>query len=591
MYKYLLTYLLCSGFALGLGAQDLHLSNYQPAGMLFNPGLTALNGADVQLGVQYRSQWAAIPAAYTTMGATAEWKVRQVGLGLQVHQNKAGEASLKTTGVMATGAYHKRLAQEGVLSLGIGVGRLQKRINPALLTFDNQYSEGTGFNPAQSNGENFVRTAASFTDFAIGLLWKGYWGASGNVHSTAGLSLSHIQLPDEGFFGEKEILPMKTVIHGRLGLKLDNQLLLIPHLLFQKQGVHRELTGGLRVNGTFDKQSDFNVGMAYRWGDAVIMQIGFEVGNKSFWASYDTNISPLKTATSGKGAWEMGLYLRFDHNKKKRAKDTDGDGVYDHRDKCVKVPGLPELDGCPDVQTPAINTPGKDSDHDGVPDDLDRCPLEPGLPCFYGCNDADRDGTFDNLDACPNIFGHPDNQGCPVKNRDADRDGVPDSEDYCVFLKGLPQFHGCPDSDRDGISDIDDECPYIKGFARNNGCPDNASLKGSLPATVVHFDTDKSYVKPEFRARLDELLRGVPDFQAVTFMVTGHTDGEGTAAYNYDLGLRRAQAVQSYLVQHGVPFHKIKIMSFGEALPVRDNLSREGKAINRRTEVTVIEDR
>lgn len=567
-----------------LSAQDLHLSNYHAAGMLFNPALTAAGKSDVRAGVQYRSQWAAIPPAYTTLGATGELRRRQLGFGMQVNQNRAGEASLKSTTLMFTGAYHKPLAQEGTLSIGVGIGRLQKQVNPALLTFDNQYVDESGFDPSLPSGETFQRTTAAATDFTAGLLWRGSWGETGKLASSLGLSLAHAHLPDQGFFGEKAELPMRSTVHGSLDIDLDRHVTLTPHFLLQKQGAHRELLAGVRFNGSFDKKSQFHAGMAYRTQDAVIIQAGFEIGNKEFWASYDANISSLEGATGGRGAWEFALYLRFDHQQKKQVKDSDGDGVNDHRDDCPKVPGLPELKGCPPVETDEK----PDTDADGVTDDLDRCPLEPGLPCFYGCNDRDRDGTLDQDDACPEIFGHPENKGCPLQDRDADRDGVPDSEDFCVFLKGSPAFHGCPDSDNDGISDIDDHCPYLKGSKLRDGCPDNGkSATAQLPDVLVEFATDESFIEPVFQMELIAFARQIIDHPNVRLIVAGHTDAEGTAAYNYELGLSRAKTVRDFLIRQGIPASRMEMMSYGEAMPKRNNESVSGRAENRRTEVII----
>jgi len=574
--------------------QDLHLSNYLPAGVLFNPGMTGMNGADLQFGFQYRSQWSAIPDPYTTTGATVEGNHKNLGLGLQIFQKQAGAASLKTTGVMLTGSYHKRLSSDGLLSLGLGLGRLQKRFNPALFTFDNQYSEGIGFDSALPTGENFVKTTKSITDFTIGLGWTGSLDPERKTTGTAGFSLSHIHLPNESFIGDITELPVKTLVHAQLDFTIDNQLILSPNLLFQKQGVHKEVVAGLKVSGTVAEQTRMHFGMGYRLKDAIIAQVGLDYNKKSIWISYDANASGLKKATGGKGAWELGLYLQLDRNKKKRLEDRDGDGIFDNRDKCPKIPGLPEYAGCPNqiAQPEPVLTLKEDSDQDGVTDDLDRCPLEPGFPCFYGCNDRDRDGTLDQDDSCPEIFGPPDNKGCPIKGMDSDKDGVPDSEDYCVFLKGLPEFHGCPDSDRDGISDIDDECPYIKGTKQNQGCPED---KNTSPFelhrssnVIVEFDTDKSYIKPMFKSRLDEFVKNSDFSQNYKLMLAGHTDIEGDDAYNYELGMRRARSVKDYLWQLGIPYDKMEMISYGEAIPKSPNSTEEGKARNRRTEVILV---
>ncbi len=582
LYAIYFTLLLAATAANG---QDIHLSNYQPAGMLFNPALTAAGNYNYQVGVQYRSQWASILKGYTTMGTTAEAKYKQMGFGFQLHQNHAGPASLKTTGMMFTAVYHKPMAQDGSLSLGVGVGKMQKRINPALLTFDNQYSEGIGFDSALPSQETFERTKASFTDLSTGLLWQGYWGNTKNLKSSFGLSLSHIHLPNEGFFGEKSDLPTKTVVHGSLDMKVDNQFVLTPHFILQKQGTHRAFLGGVKINGSFDKNADFNAGMAYRWGDAVIIQMGLDIADKSLWLSYDANVSKLDQATGGKGAFELGLYLRFGESQKKQMKDTDKDGTYDNRDKCPKVPGPKERQGCPDDAAAA----SLDADKDGISDALDECPLEPGEPQFNGCNDKDKDGIYDQMDACPEIYGHFENKGCPIWDRDTDKDGVTDKDDQCVFIKGLPEFHGCPDTDRDGVSDIDDHCPYLRGLKEHNGCPSDITSAEMEPSVVVEFITDEATITQDFKAQLDafaEQLKATPD---VRLFISGHTDTEGTVAYNYELGLRRAKAVRDYLRKQGVPLEHIEMMSYGEAMPKRTNGSHEGRAENRRTEVAVME--
>ncbi len=577
-------------FCGAMNGQDIHLSNYQPAGLLFNPSRTALMQADVQFGVQYRSQWANIATAFTTMGATAELKGKKTGLGLQIYQNHAGEASLKTTGVMLSGAYHKKLAREGTLSLGLALGRLLKQFDPAAFTYDSQYLDGEGYDASLASGEFFQNTTTSNTDFAIGLNWQGALSENGKTRGRAGFGLSHVHLPRESFLGEISELPMKTVLMAGIDFRVDDRFSVSPDLLFQKQGVHREIVAGVTISAWMSPETRLRFGMATRLKDAIIGQVALDLGNKSIWLSYDANTSGLQSASGGKGALEVGLYLRFDRNKQKVMKDSDGDGIFDNRDKCPKVPGLPELSGCPELPK---ETPKKeDSDGDGVTDDLDQCPLEPGLAVFYGCNDRDRDGTYDHLDACPELFGPPENKGCPTKSRDSDKDGIPDDEDYCVYLKGTWEFNGCPDSDKDGISDVDDECPYLKGTRENDGCPfgngSPAEATYDLDQVIVEFDTDKHALTFFARAQLDEFAWKAGSQFGYRLVVSGHTDSEGNEEYNYQLGQRRAQMVRDYLMGRRIAFDKMTIISYGEVIPRRENTTSGGKARNRRVEVTMV---
>lgn len=301
------------------------------------------------------------------------------------------------------------------------------------------------------------------------------------------------------------------------------------------------------------------------------------------------NISDLKNASGGKGAWEMGMFYHFRRKEVKtvkKAKDTDGDGIADRLDQCPEAAGSAELSGCPDTIAAVAILP--DSDQDGVPDTLDQCPLEPGLPCFGGCNDADRDGVMDRDDSCPSLFGPPQNNGCPVQANDSDKDGVPDDQDFCVFLKGEPEFHGCPDSDRDGISDVDDRCPYMKGAQNAKGCPEQAPGRDELPAVTIEFEPAQHNILPEFEPALITWAQAMQSNPYTRIIIAGHTDAEGDAAFNYTLGVRRAEAVQAFLQNLGLPASRMEIISYGEAIPKASNQSASGKAKNRRVELVPV---
>lgn len=581
--KKLLTILFAFGWVVSLSGQDLNLSNYRPAGMLFNPALTATSGDKVQLGIQYRRQWAAIQSLpFVTKAVTGEIRGKNTAFGIQIHQNDAGEASLETTGMMLSGAYHKPLSRHSELSLGVAFGRILKRFDPAQFTFDNQFVEGSGFVMTEPNGESFSQVNSSLTDVAVGANWSGKFSKNENLTGHLGLSFAHINRPDEGFSGFTSELPLKTVLMAGIDIRAGKMVDISPHLFYQKQGTHQETLIGLSLGGILTKKSKVQFGISHRVKDAVIGHVGLELGNKKFHFSYDANNSKLQRATNGRGAWEVGVYIGLgnapEYEAPKVVMKCDC-SVGSHVD--CKNPDCP----CPDVLADL-----DDADGDGVPDEMDRCPLERGLPVFYGCNDSDLDGTIDPDDSCPEIFGPHDNNGCPVQGRDSDRDGIPDSEDYCVYLKGIAEFHGCPDSDRDGVSDVDDECPYLKGSKSNQGCPTGAETAqgGAEAVVVVEFATDQSKIEEEFQKKLDGFIKKIPRHSEYRVIVSGHTDTEGSAYYNHSLGKSRADRVMGYLVRKGVPLMRIETISYGETIPRKSNETTFGKARNRRCEVTLI---
>ncbi|WP_028357887.1 outer membrane protein OmpA [Brackiella oedipodis] len=102
------------------------------------------------------------------------------------------------------------------------------------------------------------------------------------------------------------------------------------------------------------------------------------------------------------------------------------------------------------------------------------------------------------------------------------------------------------------------------------------------------FDFDKSTIKPEGRNILNQVAQQTNQVVLESVLATGHTDSVGTDKYNQGLSERRAAAVKNYLVSQGVPADQIIAQGRGEAQPIADNKTREGRARNRRVEVEII---
>ena len=107
-------------------------------------------------------------------------------------------------------------------------------------------------------------------------------------------------------------------------------------------------------------------------------------------------------------------------------------------------------------------------------------------------------------------------------------------------------------------------------------------------AADAFFDVDKSVLKPEAKAKLDDLVSKTKGINLEVIIAVGHTDSDGSDAYNQKLSVARSEAVKNYLTTKGVEKNRVYTEGKGEKQPVADNKTKDGKAKNRRVEIEVV---
>ena len=107
-------------------------------------------------------------------------------------------------------------------------------------------------------------------------------------------------------------------------------------------------------------------------------------------------------------------------------------------------------------------------------------------------------------------------------------------------------------------------------------------------AADAFFEFDKSVLKPEGKAKLDDLVSKMGGMNLEVIIAVGHTDSVGTDTYNQKLSVRRSEAVKAYLVSKGIEKNRVYTEGKGEKQPVADNKTTEGRAKNRRVEIEVV---
>jgi outer membrane protein OmpA-like peptidoglycan-associated protein len=109
----------------------------------------------------------------------------------------------------------------------------------------------------------------------------------------------------------------------------------------------------------------------------------------------------------------------------------------------------------------------------------------------------------------------------------------------------------------------------------------------TLSFDEVHFDFDMDNLRPDAIAVLDRVVDGLKQNPGMRLRIEGHASAEGTAEYNLALGERRANRVQEYLVNRGIPASTLATLSKGEESPKYDNTKEEGRELNRRAEFII----
>jgi len=204
--------------------------------------------------------------------------------------------------------------------------------------------------------------------------------------------------------------------------------------------------------------------------------------------------------------------------------------------------------------------------------------------------DSDGDGVPDSRDACPDtpLSWAVDSRGCP---RDNDGDGVTDDKDRCPnTATGVTvDARGCEieyDGDNDSVIDRQDACPNTTAGARVDvkGC----EIREVINLPGVNFETNSDRFLPGAESVLNDAAATLRMNQDIVVEVAGHTDSAGSAEHNEGLSERRAETVRDYLISRGAHPSNLTSNGYGEAAPIADNATAEGRARNRRVELRIL---
>ena len=317
--KYIFCYCYLLMANVPLMAQDPHFSQFFASPLTLNPAYTGRFDGTFRIAGNYRNQWPTINKAFTTSTISADFGVLgkvvpyndRWGVGLMAYTDQQADGVLKNTFYSVSTAYHKGLDEEGKnqISLGFQGTYAQKRLNTANLKFEDQLrSDGfTGitneiFDPRNLN--------INYFDLNAGFIFTGSMGTGSSYY--AGASMYHINKPRETFTGAQFYLNPRYTVHGGLYFPVGDISTLHTSVLYQSQaGASETVLGaaiGFNLNNDFEyKPTTFYAGSWFRVNDALIPYVGLEFGDFRFGASYDVNVSSLRTVSNSQGGFEISL--------------------------------------------------------------------------------------------------------------------------------------------------------------------------------------------------------------------------------------------------------------------------------------------
>ncbi len=128
------------------------------------------------------------------------------------------------------------------------------------------------------------------------------------------------------------------------------------------------------------------------------------------------------------------------------------------------------------------------------------------------------------------------------------------------------------------------ELEQVQGMESVKVDQENQKIEATLK---INFDVDKDAIKPAEATKLDELAGVFSNYPENIVLLEGHTDSDGSEAYNQTLSEKRVKAAEYYLRGKNLNIASLSSVGYGETRPVASNETPDGKAQNRRVEIKI----
>jgi len=318
-------------------AQDPQFSQFYAAPLYLNPALTG-GTSQARAGINYRNQWPAIDANFTTMSAYFDYFIedKNSGVGVILTRDREGLAGLTSLTLGLQYSYEVQITKYLGFRPGAQVALYNRDVNFDRLTFGDQFDPLTGQIISSETAETFnTQSARTFVDLSFGgvLFTKNAW---------LGVSAWHLTQPNQSLIGEESRLPIKLSVHGGFKFHMrpgvagsgvyarEAERSIAPAFQYRHQGEWDQMDLGLYftfeplVVGTWYRGVPFkNLGGVVN-NESIVLLLGFtKLGAKdaiNIGYSFDYTISKLGPGSGGAHEFSL-VYTWPMRNPRKPPKD------------------------------------------------------------------------------------------------------------------------------------------------------------------------------------------------------------------------------------------------------------------------------
>ena len=264
-------------------------------------------------------------------------------------------------------------------------------------------------------------------------------------------------------------------------------------------------------------------------------------------------------------------------------RDRDGDGIINRKDKCPKIPGLPEFNGCPD------------NDGDGIPDLEDKCPNEPGVKLNNGCPEKDEALDENNLISDKNkelqlgvVSSTFSKNTTNTKEESGNQEVLAENNSMSNKNKELQLevvssalSKNTTNTKQESNNQISKDISNIS-FLINKKLDENRIIY--FPAGSIKILGKKNLVK------LRGIIKLITNQKDLKVLLEGHSSDDGDSLSNLELSRDRAIIIKQTLIDLGTDPGRIKIKALGEEEPIFDNKSTNSDRFNRSVLITLYQE-